>query len=128
MAEIAEPTAADRASSDACTRSGAFALLLSVVLLLLIPYWLDRPKRKALGEYLTNRLNLIIYLEKLDDDPVWQMYKDSHPTAESTSIAQLNCGSERTGYCRRKAESGYIGWSDLTQAPTRRRCSRAGNA
>jgi hypothetical protein len=90
MSETSEPTAADRASSDACTRSGAFALLLSVVLLSLIPYWLERPKRIALGDYLIDRLNLAISLEKLDDDPVWRRYEDSHAAAESTSIANLN--------------------------------------
>jgi hypothetical protein len=60
-----------------------------VVLLLLIPYWLDRPKLNALGNYLTDRLNLAINLQRLDDDPMWQRYKDSHATAESTSISQL---------------------------------------
>lgn len=81
---------AEKTSADACSRSGAFALLLSGVLLLLIPYWLDRPNEIALGKYLTSRLNLAIDLQRLDDDPAWQKYQESrnvsttlrHMTAE----------------------------------------------
>lgn len=86
---MVEPTAVERVSSDACTRSGAFALLLSVVLLLLIPYWLNLPKRNALRSYLTDRMNLEFLIEKLDDDPRWQNYKNVDATLESRSIAEL---------------------------------------
>jgi hypothetical protein len=50
----------DEAASNACTRSGAFVLLLSVVLWLLIPFWLDKPNEIALGRYLTYRFNLAL--------------------------------------------------------------------
>jgi hypothetical protein len=94
MADTGESTGIDKASSDACTRSGAFALLLSIALLLLIPYWLDRPKKEALAQYLTDRLDLAIALQSLEDEPWWQEYPSSQSRAESMSIAQLIEGSD----------------------------------
>jgi hypothetical protein len=38
-------------TSDACTRSGTFALILSLVLLLLVQDWRERPSVVGLGEY-----------------------------------------------------------------------------
>lgn len=84
-----EPKKVDTLASDACTRSGAFALLLSVVLFALIPYWMQQPTDIALGHYIENRLNLSMYVDALDDNPLWQKYKASQPAAESMSIAQL---------------------------------------
>jgi hypothetical protein len=84
-----EPKGLDTVASDACTRSGAFALLLSLALFALIPYWMQRPVEVALANYLANRVNLSIYVSGLNDDPVWQKYRASQPTAESMSIAQL---------------------------------------
>lgn len=89
MSDPIDPAAVETASSEACTRAGAFALLLSIVLFLLIPYWLDRPKRDALRDYLTDRMNLALQIEKLDDDPRWQNYKSADSTLESHSIAEL---------------------------------------
>jgi hypothetical protein len=79
----------EAAASAACTRSGAFALLLSVVLVLLIPYWINLKNELALSHYQIARLNLTLQFETLDDDPVWQRYKASQPSAESMSIDQL---------------------------------------
>ena len=84
-----EPNSLDKFASDACTRSGAFALLLSLVLFALIPYWMRRPTDMALGNYLANRVNLSMYVDGLDDDPVWQKYRASQSNAESMSIAEL---------------------------------------
>lgn len=84
-----EPTKVDTAVSDACTRSGAFALVLSVVLFLLIPSWPQRKKEIALGRYLTHRVNLSLSLGALDDDPYWQKLEDSKGAADSLSLAQL---------------------------------------
>ncbi len=89
---------ADIASSHACTQSGAFALLLSVALFLLIPYWIQQPIRIALARYVTYRNNLVLRFEQLDDDPYWQKYKDSHPSADSMSISQLLKVSVEGGY------------------------------
>jgi hypothetical protein len=87
--DIAEPTKADEAASEACTKSGAVILLLFVALLLLIPYWTRRPMDIALGRYVAIRNELAISLDELQDDPIWQNYLASHPAAESMSIAQL---------------------------------------
>ena len=84
-----EPSKVDAAASDACTRAGAFALLLSVVLFLLIPYWAQRQNETALRQYLVHRLNLALRLDALDNDPYWREFSASHITAESMSVAQL---------------------------------------
>jgi hypothetical protein len=41
-----------KAAPEACTRSGAFALALSVVLILLMPSWINRPAEIALAHYI----------------------------------------------------------------------------
>lgn len=84
-----EPNKVDTAASAACVRSGAFALLLSLALLLLIPYWKDQPRYAALRAYVAYRFNLTSAIEGLDDDVNWQIYKTSNIAAESISIAQL---------------------------------------
>ena len=84
-----DPAKVDTTASEACTRSGTFALLLSVVLFLLIPYWLHQGRDIAVRKYRAYRYNLTFYLEMLDDDPFWQKYSASHDAAESMSIAQL---------------------------------------
>ena len=84
-----EPTKVDTAASAACIRSGAFALLLSAALLLLVPYWREQSRYTALGEYLMGRVNLASAIEALDDDPIWQTYKISNEATESMPIAQL---------------------------------------
>jgi hypothetical protein len=84
-----EPNALDIASSSACTRSGAFALLLSLALASLIPYWLELKEDAVLGKYLSLRLELATQIELLDDSGTWQEYRASHGDAESTPLAQL---------------------------------------
>ena len=84
-----EPTSVDTAASAACTRSGAFALLLTVTLSLLIPYWMERRNEVALANYISYRLNLANQIETLDENPLWKEYKASNKTAESMSIAEL---------------------------------------
>lgn len=83
------PTKVDTAASDACTRSGIVALLLSVALLLLIPYWVHRPAVVALGRYVAIRDELAVNLTELKDDLFWQHYVASHPEANSMSISKL---------------------------------------
>jgi len=84
-----EPNEVDKAASAACIRSGAFALLLSVVLFLLIPYWKNESNYVALRKYVTDRLNLADALDTLDDSVLWQKYKESHESTESMSLTQL---------------------------------------
>src|SRR5260221_4420062 len=84
-----EPTSVDTAASAACTRSGAFALLLTVTLSLLIPYWMQRRNEVALGNYISYRANLANQIETLDENPVWKTYKDSNKNAELMSMAEL---------------------------------------
>jgi hypothetical protein len=88
-AVLVEPTKIDTAASDSCTRSGTFALLLSLALISLLPYWLQEREEIALGRYLALRLNLASAIETLDDDSQWQQYKTSQEQAESISIEQL---------------------------------------
>jgi len=84
-----EPTSVDTAASAACTRSGAFALLLTVTLSLLIPYWTARRNEVALGNYIAYRANLANRIETLDENPLWKEYKALNKTAELISIAEL---------------------------------------
>jgi hypothetical protein len=83
------PTKIDGAASDACTRSGAFALLLSLALLSVIPYWWDRQDNVALGRYVALRLTLKTDVDLLDGDVFWQKYKSSNDAAESAPISSL---------------------------------------
>ena len=84
-----EPTSLDTAASAACTRSGVFALLLTVTLSLLIPYWMDRRNEEALGNYISHRQNLANRIETLDENPIWKEYKAFNGTADSMSISEL---------------------------------------
>lgn len=84
-----EPTKADTAASDACTRSGTFALGLSVVLFLLIPFWEHREKEIAFAHYLSYRENLTLGIDALDENPAWQKLKDSNGAVESMSLVVL---------------------------------------
>jgi len=79
----------DKASSEACTRAGAFALLISVLLFLLGVYWYNRRAEEALAEYTTRRSNLAMFLEELQNDPIWQRYLESHPDADRMPLNQL---------------------------------------
>lgn len=79
----------DVAASSACTRSGTFALLLSVLLFLLVPYWMGHKKDIALSEYLADRQNLAVAIDMLNESPLWTKYKASNEGAEQTSIAKL---------------------------------------
>ena len=88
-ANTVEPSKVDTAASDACTRSGVFALLLSTALLLLIPPWLNRPNQVALSRYIALKNMLAMRVDSLDLDPIWQQYKASHTTAELAPIADL---------------------------------------
>lgn len=84
-----EPTKIDLAASAACTKSGAFALALSLVLLFLIPYWEQRPSELALADYVMFRALLSMDLDQLDQNPIWTCYKESHPEAETGGIRSL---------------------------------------
>jgi hypothetical protein len=105
MVRSGGPTAADKAASDACTRSGAFALLLVALLLLLIPYWIERRYDLALAKYIATRQNLALEVATLDMDPVWLKYKAAQPAAESTSIADLLRAQVEVGPTRVQATS-----------------------
>src|SRR6266496_218423 len=79
----------DSAASNSCTRAGAFALLVSAVLIALTSYWMEHDKLAALGEYASLRLNLEISLEQLDEHPRWKQYKSSHQDAEAMPLGAL---------------------------------------
>jgi hypothetical protein len=75
-------------ASEACTRGGAFALLLSLALASLIPMWSDRKDEIILGHYMALRLSLVAALDALDENPLWKEYKLTNQT-ESVPIVQL---------------------------------------
>lgn len=79
----------DIAASKACTQSGAFALLLSLALCVLIANWMAYPREVAAARYITYRINLANQVRQLESDPVFQGYLDSNTSAASMSIAQL---------------------------------------
>jgi hypothetical protein len=85
----AEEKNVDEATSSACTKSGALAMLISVALLCLIPYWQHRPAEIALARYVTSRVLLDMNLDQLDQNPAWQYYRESHGDAEVISISHL---------------------------------------
>jgi hypothetical protein len=74
---------------DACTKSGAWIMLLTAGLGLLIPYWRNRPAELAAGRYTALRENLTILSNTVQADPLWQKYVADDAGAESASIADL---------------------------------------
>jgi len=64
----------DKAASAACTRSGAFALVLTVTLTLLITNWIQRKDELAFSTYVSYRLDLANRIENLDQNPLWKLY------------------------------------------------------
>ncbi len=77
------------AASATCARSGAFALLLSLALFTMIPYWLHRAEQIALANYVALRLSLAGAVEALDGSVNWKTYRSSNAEADSMTIAQL---------------------------------------
>ena len=98
----------DAAISDACRRSGTFALLVSIVVCLLVPYWLARPNEMALGRYLGYRFNIALSLEKLDANPYWRQYRTIHPSVETMSISELRrssgAGTGKAGVSKQRTQ------------------------
>jgi hypothetical protein len=84
-----EPSSVDAAASEACTKSGAFAVLLSLILVSLFFAWWQSQYENELGRYLSLRLNLVTALEALDNDVYWRAYKEREPKAESKSLEEL---------------------------------------
>jgi hypothetical protein len=84
-----EATKADTAASDACTRSGTFALALSAVLFMLVASWAHRRSEVALAQYLSYRYDLALSIGSLDENPVWQKFKDSNEASETTPLNRL---------------------------------------
>lgn len=105
IGESREPTKVDVAAAESCSRSGTFALILSLALIALVPYWLSRPNEKALNSYLALRLNLAVALEQLDFDPYWAIYLASNPDADSMTIAELTKVRIESPQPRTNAES-----------------------
>jgi hypothetical protein len=83
------PTRTDTAVSEACTRSGAFALVLSVLLGLLATSWSHRPSELALANYISSRSNLTMSLERLDEDPDWERLRAIDSVTDLTPLGQL---------------------------------------
>jgi hypothetical protein len=79
----------DKVASEACTRSGAFALLITVLLFVLCFSWQERRADQALADYIAARLNLSMFYDELQNDPLWQKYAESNPDANQKPLAQL---------------------------------------
>jgi hypothetical protein len=79
----------DKIASEACTRSGAFALLVSVLLLVLCVSLQGRKADRALADYVAARQNLAMFAEELQKDQIWQQYAESHTDADQKPLAQL---------------------------------------
>jgi hypothetical protein len=86
--ESNDATNGETAASDACTRSGTFALALSVVLFMLLTSWAHRPSEVALAQYVAYRYDLSLYIERLDENPIWNTFKESHEI-ENTPLGKL---------------------------------------
>jgi hypothetical protein len=89
-----EPNTSDLAASKACTQSGAFALLLAAFLIVLIPYWSDRPRQIALAHYVTYRENLAEKINSLDTDDGWQRFIATHNRDSVESSMSLSALSK----------------------------------
>jgi hypothetical protein len=87
-----EPNTSDLAASKGCTQSGAFALLLAAFLIVLIPYWSDRPRQVALAHYVAYRENLAEKISYLDADDGWQRFLATHSrdSVDSMSLSALS--------------------------------------
>ncbi len=79
----------NKVASEACTRAGAFALLVSVLLFVLCVSLQDRKADEALAGYVAGRLNLAMFIEELQKNQIWQNYAASHPDADQKPLAQL---------------------------------------
>jgi hypothetical protein len=79
----------DKVASEACTRSGAFALLVSVLLLVLCISLQGRKADRALADYIAARENLVMFIDELQKDQMWQKYTESHSDADQKPLAQL---------------------------------------
>jgi hypothetical protein len=79
----------NKVASEACTRAGAFALLVSVLLFVLCVTLQERKADEALAGYIAARLNLAMFLEEFQKNQTWQNYAASHPDADQKPLAQL---------------------------------------
>ncbi len=79
----------DAVTSQACTRAGAFALLISLALVSLSPNWIRQQNLIALGNYVTLRAELNITVEHLGQNPYWKIHLSKVPNAESQPLKQL---------------------------------------
>lgn len=67
-------------------------MLLAAFLIVLVPYWQDRPRQIALAHYVTYRTNLAEKINSLDTDEAWQQFLASHnrDVVESMSLSALS--------------------------------------
>jgi len=79
----------NKVASEACTRAGAFALLVSVLLFVLCASLQDRKADEALAGYVSARLNLAMFIEELQKNEIWQNYSASLSGADQKPLAQL---------------------------------------
>jgi hypothetical protein len=87
------PNDLETAASTACGRAGAFALLIALALASICPEWMRQRDLAALAEYMTWRVRLVLAIEYLDSDEIWQNYLEASPHAEHQTIKELRAAN-----------------------------------
>jgi hypothetical protein len=99
-----EPSKVEQAASDACTRSGLFALALSLTLGATVPIWSEQRDVLVLGQYIVDRLELQLTLDELEADATWQKKLAADQSLRDLPIVAL-AEKERTGGLWREANA-----------------------
>jgi hypothetical protein len=87
--------------SDACTRAGLTALLVSALAFSMLPILTHREALDALGKYMALRLTLKITLDDLDGEPCWEELKSQQPSGQApntwrlSQLIEVKCSSGR---------------------------------
>ena len=79
----------DHILSSACTKTGAFILLLSILIVTFSFQWHSERYKKYAFKYLQYRWALKMYLELLETNPCWESYLKDNNEAESLPIKEL---------------------------------------
>jgi hypothetical protein len=76
--------------SDACTRAGLTALLISALAFSMLPFLARREALDALGKYIGLRLSLMSILDNLDSEPCWEELKSKQPSGQAPDTWRLS--------------------------------------
>jgi hypothetical protein len=96
VAASSEPSKVELIASDACTRSGLFALALSLTLGATVPIWSEQRDSLVLGQYIVDRLELQLTLDELEADATWRKKIAADQSLRELPISSL-AERERAG-------------------------------